>query len=76
MIQALASRGRLILVHASGNDPCMKIIKKVWPDENPFPSLTSDITAYLKRILDKNLLRKLKFHLPEIFRYNLRALPN
>jgi len=76
MIQALASKGRLILVHASGNDPSMKIIKKVWPDENPFPSLSSDITAYLKRILNKNILRKLKLHSPEIFRYNLRALPN
>ena len=76
MIQALASKGRLILVHASGNDPSMKIIKKVWPDENPFPSLSSDITAYLIRILNKNILRKLKLHSPEIFRYNLRALPN
>ena len=76
MIQALGPGGKLILVHALGNDSGMEIIKKVWPDENPFPSLSSDIIAYLKKILDGDLLRKLKLHSPETFRYNLRALPN
>ena len=76
MIQALASNGKLILVHAFGNDSGMEIIQKIWPDDNPFPSLSSDIIAYLKKILDGNLLRKLKLHSPETFRYNLRALPN
>ena len=76
MIQALAPDGKLILVHAMGNDSGMEIIQKIWPDENPFPSLTSDIIDYLKKILDGDLLSKLKFHSPETVRYNLRALPN
>ena len=76
MIQALAPDGKLILVHAMVNDSGMEIIQKIWPDENPFPSLTSDIIDYLKKILDVDLLSKLKFHSPETLRYNLRALPN
>jgi len=76
MIQALAPDGKLILVHAMGNDSGMEIIQKIWPDENPFPSLTSDIIDYLKKILDGDFLSKLKFHSPETLRYNLRALPN
>ena len=76
MIQALASGGQLILVHAFGNDSGMEIIQKVWSDENPFSSLSSDIIACLKDVLEDDLLNKLTFQSPETFRYNLRALPN
>ena len=51
MINALAPKGRLIVVHAAGKDPANKIIKKIWPKENPFPSLTNEITKYLKSSL-------------------------
>ena len=36
LIAALAPGGRLIGIHASGNDPALEIIQNVWPDENPF----------------------------------------
>ena len=54
----------------------MEIIQKVWPDENPFSSLSSDIIACLKDVLEDDLLNKLTFQSPETFRYKLRALPN
>ena len=76
MIQALASGGKLILVHAMGNDSGMEIIQKIWPDDNPFPSLANDIIACLKDTFDGDLLNKLKFQSPETFRYDLRALSN
>jgi hypothetical protein len=76
MIQALGPGGKLILVHAFGNDSGMEIIQKIWPDDNPFSSLANDIIAYLKDNLHGDLLNKLKFQAPETFRYNLRALPN
>jgi len=76
MIQALASGGKLILVHAFGNDSGSEIIQKVWPDDNPFPSLANDIITYLKDTLDDDLLDQIIFQSPETFRYDLRALPN
>jgi hypothetical protein len=76
MIQALASGGKLILVHAFGNDSGSEIIQKVWPDDNPFPSLANDIITCLKDTLDGDLLDQIIFQSPEIFRYDLRALPN
>ena len=76
MIHALASGGKLMLVHAFGNDSSSEIIQKVWPNDNPFPSLANDIIACLKDTLDNKLLDKIIFQLPETFRYDLRALPN
>ena len=39
MIRALKKNGKLLTVHAAGKDPANDIIKKIWPKENPFPSL-------------------------------------
>ena len=49
MIQSLGDQGKLILVHAFGNDPGVEIIHKIWPDENPFSSLATDIIVELKK---------------------------
>ena len=76
MINALAPKGRLIVVHAAGKDPANKIIKKIWPKENPFPSLTNQITKYLKSTLSSEELKRLKFLDKKIIRCKLRALPN
>ena len=76
MIKALSSKGKLILIHSCGNDPGMEIIKNIWPDENPFPSLAKDIISYIKDNNEKDLLKKLIFNNPEIFQYYLRSLPN
>ena len=76
MIDALKPKGKLLTIHASGNDPANKIIKKIWPKENPFPSLSNSIIHYLKKNLDKNLLAKLNFKDKKIIKCKLRALPN
>ena len=76
MINALAPKGRLIVVHAAGKDPANKIIKKIWPKENPFPSLINQITKYLKSTLSSEELKRLKFLDKKIIRCKLRALPN
>ena len=76
MIDALKKNGKLLTIHASGNDPANKIIKKIWPKENPFPSLSNSIIHYLKKNLDKNLLAKLNFEDKQIIKCKLRALPN
>ncbi len=76
MIRALKSKGKLLTIHAAGKDPANEIIKKIWPKENPFPSLTNSIISYLKKNLDKDLLSKLSFHEKKNIKCKLRALPS
>ena len=76
MIKSLEKNGKLIVVHACGGDPANKIIKQVWPKENPFPSLYPAIIRYLKSNLSREILKEVKFHKSKKFKYMLRALPN
>ena len=75
MIQALKPKGKLLTIHASGKDPANEIVKKIWPKENPFPSLGNNIISYLKKNLDKELLSNLSFGEKRIIKCKLRALP-
>ena len=76
MIKALKSKGKLLTIHASGNDPANEIIKKIWPKENPFPTLSDSIIKNLKTNLDKSLLAKIVFKDKKNIKCELRALPN
>ena len=76
MLKSLAKKGRLVVVHACGGDPGNKIIKKIWPKENPFPYLYSSIEKYIKSNTEKSFLKTLKFHKVKKISYVLRALPN
>ena len=75
MVNALSKKGKLIVVHASGNDPASELINKLWPKENPFPSLGKKIYNDLKLIIDKQELKNLKFNQIKNIKYYLRALP-
>ena len=75
MIQALKPKGKLLTIHASGKDPANEIVRKIWPKEDPFPSLGNSIISYLKKNLDKDLLRSLSFGEKRIIKCKLRALP-
>ena len=76
MIKSLDRKGKLVVVHACGKDPGNKIIKKIWPNEKPFPSLYDSILKYIKNNTDKDLLKELKFNKEQTIKYVLRALPN
>ena len=76
MIRALKPKGKLLTIHAAGNDPANDIVKKIWPNEKPFPSLGNSIISYLKKNLDKSLLKKLSFGEKRKIKCRLRALPN
>tara|TARA_Y100001936_G_C15914687_1_gene580584 strand:- start:19 stop:975 length:957 start_codon:yes stop_codon:yes gene_type:complete len=76
MINSLSKKGKLVVVHACGNDPANQIIKKVWPNENPFPSLYSSISRYIKDNTNREILKDLIFKKNKEFKYVLRALPN
>ncbi|MDC3162247.1 hypothetical protein OA670_01375 [Candidatus Pelagibacter sp.] len=76
MLKSLDKKGKLVVVHACGKDPGNKIIKRIWPNEKPFPSLYNSILKYIKNNTDKDLLKTLKFNKKQTIKYVLRALPN
>ena len=76
MLRALATKGKLLTIHACGKDPANQIIQKLWPEENPFASLSEDIIKYIKSNLDEYFVKQFSFKKKQQIRCNLRALPN
>ena len=76
MIEALNDNGKLIITHSCGDDPSMELVNKIWPNDNPFPTLGNKIIEYLNNNISKDILNSLTFHNPKIFKYHLRSLPN
>ena len=78
LARALAPGGRLIGVHAAGDDPGMDIIHSVWPEEKPFPHGREDVVAEAAHHLGSD--PALRF--PElsdgdaIFRFVLHTMPS
>ena len=79
LAKALAPGGRLFGVHSIGGDPGLEIIRRVWPDENPFISNRHDILKTLKKELGKTH-RDLNFTTNSdkraLFRYDMHTLPS
>ena len=79
LAKALGPGGRLIGIHSYGNDPGMEIIRKVWPDDNPF---TTDRHQLLKAVKAElgSAGRDLNFNANSdarsIFRYDMHTLPS
>ena len=79
LARALASGGRMIVVHAHGHDPGLEIIRGVWPDEDPFQTGRAELLEEAQRQLTTPQDADLRY--PEItdaeaiFRYDLHAMP-
>jgi hypothetical protein len=79
LARALGPGGRLIAIHSYGHDPCLDIVRKLWPGENPF---VSDRHEILKEVKDElgSARRDLNFNAysdaRSIFRYDMHTLPN
>ena len=76
---ALAPGGRMITIQATGQDPGMEIIRKVWPDEEPFrtpgPVLIQELRARLAaRFPEREFSIDGDSH--GFFRYSLHVMPN
>ncbi len=78
LASALAPGGRMVVVQSTGRDPGMEIIRKIWPDEDPFWTP--------RHLLIKELRRSLGQSCPErtfevfsdersLFTYQLHSLP-
>jgi SAM-dependent methyltransferase len=78
MARALAPGGRLLAIHSYGNDPGLEAIRKVWPDEDPFPNGRHEIIHALKQELAEEA-KKYHFNAMSddrsVFRYYMHALP-
>lgn len=78
LTRALGPGGRLLGIHSYGNDPGLEIIRKVWPDENPFQTSRHDILRATKAALGKDA-RRYNFNAyadqRAVFRYDMHTLP-
>ena len=48
LARALGPGGRLVGIHSCGGDPGMEIVRKVWPDEDPFITNRHDLLRATK----------------------------
>lgn len=77
LAEALAPGGRLIGVHAHGNDPGLDIIHNVWPDEQPFVVGRREMMAEAHRQLDDPALEFDPLSDGDsVFCYDLHAMPS
>ncbi len=78
LAQALGPGGRMIVIQSTGRDPGMDIIRKVWPDENPFQTPAPELVATLHDVLtDTPRLYCEPFdHDHSLFCYHLHAMPD
>ena len=79
LARSLAPGGRLLGIHSYGNDPGLEIIRKVWPDEDPFITNRHELLKELKKDL-RNSHRDLNYSTYSdkraLFRYDMHTLPN
>ncbi len=79
LAKALGPGGRLIGIHSHGHDPGMEIIRRVWPDDNPFVHDRHQILKAVKHELGA-AGRDLNFNAyadnRSLFRYEMHTLPS
>ena len=78
LARALAPGGRLVAIHAHGDDPGLEIIREVWPGEDPFgDGRRKLLTEAARQLADEP---DLVFHettdQEALFRYDLHAMPS
>ena len=79
LVHALGHGGRLLGVHSHGGDPGLEIIRKIWPDEDPFTTHRADLMRAVRQELGKDARN---FHMADypdsraLFRYHMHTLPS
>ena len=78
LARALGPGGRLLGIHSCGRDPGMEIVRKIWPDENPFTTGRHDLLRAVRADLGKEA-RRFNFNAYSdaraVFRYDMHTLP-
>jgi len=76
--RSLAPGGRLLCIQSHGGDPGLEIIRKIWPDEQPFQTDRHLLLKTLKAEIGRSQ-RDLNYNAysdrRSIFRYDMHTLP-
>jgi hypothetical protein len=79
LVRALRPGGRLLGIHSCGRDPGLEIIRKIWPDEDPFQTSRHDILRATRAELGRDA-RHYNFNAyadqRAVFRYDMHTLPS
>ncbi len=77
--RALRPGGRLLGIHSCGRDPGLEIVRKIWPDEDPFQTTRHDILRAVRAEFGKDA-RHYNFNAyadqRAVFRYDMHTLPS
>jgi hypothetical protein len=79
LVRALGPGGRLLGVHSHGNDPGLEIVRKVWPDENPFTTDRHELLRAVRAELGRDARHYTFADTPDsraVFRYDMHTLPS
>lgn len=79
LVRALGPGGRLLGIHSCGNDPGLDIVRRVWPDENPFQTTRHELLRAVRAELGRDT-RHYNFNSyadqRAVFRYDMHTLPS
>ena len=78
LVKSLQNGGRLLTVQSYGNDPGLQLVRKIWPDENPFQVDRHELLDTLREYLGKEANSfdlKAGVESESIFRYHMHTLP-
>ena len=78
LARALGPGGRLLGIHSCGRDAGLEIVRKIWPDENPFTAGRHDLLRAVRTDLGKEA-KHFNFNAYSdaraVFRYDMHTLP-
>ena len=78
LARALGPGGRLLGIQSCGRDPGMDIVRKIWPEENPFATGRHDVLRAVRNELGKEA-KHFNFNAYSdaraVFRYDMHTLP-
>ncbi len=77
--RVLNPNGRLVVIQSTGHDPGMEIIRRIWPDDEPFATPRATLMAELDRQLaDEDGSWHYQHHddASSLFTYHLHAMPS
>jgi SAM-dependent methyltransferase len=79
LARALKPGGRMVVVQSTGHDPGMEIIRRIWPDEDPFRTPRHVLIQALREALagdPSGLVYEGGADDRALFRFHLHALPS
>lgn len=78
LVRALRPGGRLLGIHSRGGDPGLDLVRKIWPQEDPFTTTRHDLLRAVRAELGRDA-RHFNFNAyaddRAVFRYDMHTLP-